>query len=373
MSLLHRLLIDLQGRCSEALSTWKTVEPTLPPEAKRYAESIRQRLLERAGAHVDRLLKDPDLADPQFARSFYIDYKRVVELIQQIEEGSLLAICRYRAEDRFASLLVDQIATEIGYPKPAPLCSATSTQYFFAHTGLDLIFVPCAEPYRLLGLSDLYHELAHFLLFRFSPQFLVPIEAEIDSYFDQAVKDARQKAWVQTLIDELEAHRKSWKREWMIEFGADMVAAYCAGPAYGWANVRLCSNASADLFAGASTHPADAARAIAIDVVLRRIGCTSEATEIESEWKELLGLTAQAKPQGFDLAYPLPLLDKLAASVVAACKSVGLKADSQKPNGGIDVTFTLNEAWRQFRAKADGFSAWERQAIARLKTALKLP
>ena len=373
MSLLHRLLIDLQRRCSEALDTWNKVEPTLAPEAKRYAETIRQKLLERAAAHVDRLLKDPDLADPQFARSFYIDYKRVVELIQQIEEGSLLAICRYRTEDRFASLLVDQIATEIGYPKPAPLCSATSTQYFFAHTGLDLIFVPCAEPYRLLGLSDLYHELAHFLLFRFSAQFLTPIEAEIDLYFDQAVKDARQKGWMQTLIDELEAYRKSWKRDWMIEFGADMVAAYCAGPAYGWANVRLCSNVSADLFTGASTHPADAARASGIDVVLRRIGCTKDAAEIEVEWKELLGLTAQAKPQGFDLAYPQPLLDKLADSVVKACTSVGLKPYAQKAGGGIDVTFTLNEAWKEFRAKADSYSAWEHKAVAQLKAAFKLP
>jgi hypothetical protein len=373
MSLLHRLLIDLQRRCSDTLDTWNKVEPTLEPEAKRYAEAIRQNLLERAGAHVDRLLKDPDLGDPQFARSFYIDYKRVVELIQQIEEGSLLAICRYRAEDRFATLLVDQIATEIGYPKPAPLCSATSTQYFFAHTGLDLIFVPCAEPYRLLGLSDLYHELAHFLLYRSSAQFLLPIEAEIDLYFDQAVRDARQKGWVQTLIDELEAYRKSWKRDWMIEFGADMVAAYCAGPAYGWANVRLCSNVSADLFAGAPSHPADAARASGIDAVLRRIGCSTEAAEIEGEWKELLGLTAQAKPQGFDLAYPQPLLDKLADSVVGACTNVGLKPYPQKPTSGIDVTCTLNDAWKEFRTKPANFAAWEHRTVTQLKAAFKLP
>jgi len=373
MSLLHRLLIDLQRRCSESLDTWKKVEPTLAPEAKRYAENIRQKLLDRAGAHVDRLLKDPDLADPQFARSFYIDYKRVVELIQQIEEGSLLAICRYRAEDRFASLLVDQIATEIGYPKPAPLCSATSTQYFFAHTGLDLIFVPCAEPYRLLGLSDFYHELAHFLLFRFSSKFLAPIEAEIDLYFDQAVKDARQKGWVQTLIDELEAYRKSWKRDWMIEFGADMVAAYCAGPAYGWANVRLCSNVSADLFAGASTHPADAARATGIEIVLHGIGCATEAAEIDAEWQELLRLTAQMKPQGFDMAYPQPLLNRLADSTVAACKTVGLNSYLRTRRGGVDVTFTLNEAWREFRAKANSYSAWEQNAVAQLKSAFQLP
>jgi len=371
MSLLHRLLIDLQRRCSEVLDMWKAVEPTLPPEAKQYAETIRQKLLERAAAHVDRLLRDPDLTDPGFARSFYIDYKRIVELIQQLEEGSLLAICHYRKEDRFASLLVDQITTEIGYPKPAPLCSATSTQYFFAHTGLDLIFLPCAEPYRLLGLSDLYHELAHFLLFRFSSQFLDPVEVEIDLYFDQAVKDARQKGWVQTLIDELEAYRKGWKRDWMIEFGADMVAAYCAGPAYGWANVRLCSNVSDDLFAGDSTHPADAARASGIDVVLRRIGCTNDATEIETEWSELLGLTAQAKPQGFDLAYPQPLLDKLADCIVAACKSVGLKPYAQL-TGGIDVTGLLNDAWKEFRTKPSSFAVWEQQAVAQMKAAFKL-
>jgi hypothetical protein len=74
MALLDRLLIDLKRRCIDALDTWKKVEPSLPPEAKRYADRIRQKLLERASSHVERLLNDPDLADPQFSRSFYIDY-----------------------------------------------------------------------------------------------------------------------------------------------------------------------------------------------------------------------------------------------------------------------------------------------------------
>ena len=90
------------------------------------------------------------------------------------------------------------------------------------------------------------------------------------------------------------------------------------------------------------------ARASGIDVVLRRIGCTNDATEIATEWSELLGLTAQAKPQGFDLAYPEPLLDKLADCIVAACKRVGLKPYAQSARG-IDVTYLLNDAWKEFR------------------------
>lgn len=61
------------------------------------------------------------------------------------------------------------------------------------------------------------------------------------------VREAQQKNWPNPSIARIEAHRHLWKRNWFLEFASDMVAAYCAGPAYGSSNVRLCMNLSADL------------------------------------------------------------------------------------------------------------------------------
>ena len=46
-------------------------------------------------------------------------------------------------------------------------------------------------------------------------------------------------------MKKLEALQAIWK-EWSIELIADVVATYLTGPAYGWANVRLCMNISGE-------------------------------------------------------------------------------------------------------------------------------
>jgi hypothetical protein len=66
-----------------------------------------------------------------------------------------------------------------------------------------------------------------------------------------------------------------------------------------------------------------------------------------------------------------PLLDKLADCVVAASKSVGLKPYAQS-TGGIDVTYLLNYAWKEFRTKPGTFAVWEQQTVRQLKLAFKL-
>jgi hypothetical protein len=320
------------------------------------------------------LLSDPDVQLPQFANNYYYDYKRLAELIQGLEEGPVLVLSRYGPHDRFATLAVSAIAKEIRYPFPVPLCSAISTQYYFALPEFDLIFVPCTEPYRLLGLSDLYHELAHFTAFRCANLLLDPFHTSIDRVFDRMVRDARQKGWVQTLVREMEEHRRRWKTSWLIEFVADMVAAYCAGPAYGWSNVRLCTNLSADLFSHAETHPADEARAAAILLILEKLGFQGEAAEIDNAWGELVGLAGQPKPQGFDLAYPGVLLSQLADGVAKGCRQVGLVAADPKTayagNPTTPVTGVVNSAWLRFRQQPEKFAGWEQAALSRLKSQL---
>ncbi len=202
-SLLHQLLHDVGQRCSYLISELDRVKANLPPEAHAYRDKMAA-LLQWAARHVSTLLNDPGIQNPHFARNYYYDYKRLAELVQAMEEGPVLALGRYSAEDRMVTMVVQRICDETGYPYDKPLCSAMSAQYYWALTGMDLIFVPCSEPLHLLGLADLYHELAHFVLYRKANSLILPFERIVDQHFDQAVREARQKGWPSRSLDALQ-------------------------------------------------------------------------------------------------------------------------------------------------------------------------
>ena len=105
--------------------------------------------------------------------------------------------------------------------------------------------------------------------------------------------------------------------------------------------------------------------------MLRRIGFAQQADEVQGEWSELVGLTAQSKPQGFDMAYPQPLLDALARCTATACHQVGLRPYTS--GGGTEVTYHLNEAWDQFRSDAGAFASWEQRSVSQLRASVGLP
>jgi hypothetical protein len=371
-SLLHHLLHDVAQRCSYLTSELDRVKAGLPPEARTYRDKMAARL-QRAAQHVARLLNDPGIQHPQFAKNYHYDYKRLAELVQAMEEGPVLALGRFSAEDRMVTMAVHRICEETGYPYDKPLCSAMSAQYYWALIGMDLIFVPCSEPLHLLGLADLYHELAHFVLYRRSSSLIVPSEQIVDEYFDQAVRDGRQNGWPQRSVEALDEYRGRWKRSWYLEFASDILATYWAGPAYGWANIRLCTNMSSELFSIDAEHPADDARAKAIEMMLRRMHWDVEAGRINTRWNELLALTGQTAPQEYTLAYPPKLMDELADFLFAEYQRIGLTTWSQHATAtGIQVTKLLNDAWDEFESRPETFATFERQNVQALRRAFGL-
>jgi len=238
---------------------------------------------------------------------------------------------------------------------------------------VDLIFVPCSEPFHLLGLPDLCHELAHFILLRQEAQLLRPFRRTVKRHFDQIIRAAHQKGWPKGSAEAIGDYRRSWNKSWLLEFASDMVAAYCAGPAYGWSNVRLCANLSADIFANADTHPADHARTIAIGLMLDRMGYENNAAEIDAKWQELSTISGQVQPQEFELAYPRGLLEALADFLFEKCHQLGLVLYSDVPPAeDLHIMRLLNNAWREFRSRPEGFSLWERDRVDRLHAALDL-
>jgi hypothetical protein len=366
-SLVHQLLFDLHQRSRFLSDQLIRLAGKLPTDAESYRDNMAIRV-ERTADLIQSMLADPGLQHPQLAKHFFHAYKRLAELLHEIESGPLLALKHFDDGDWLMTRLVSAICTEVGYPDSPPLCSSLSTSYYWALPHMDLIFVPCAEPFHLLALPDLYHELAHFLLQRYEDEFVAPVVQIIDEHFDKVAQSAHQNGWAAASIHTVEDARRLWKRHWYLEFAADMIAAYWVGPAFGWTNLRGCVNLGDELFTGGEMHPADDARTTGIRFVLERFGHDEAAEAIDTRWDELVNLSGQQKPQVYDLVYPKDLLAKVAEEICASCSRLQLASlQGQARSTGDISSALLNEAWSMFMNAPDTFAEYEKQRINSLK------
>jgi hypothetical protein len=69
---------------------------------------------------------------------------------------------------------------------------------------------------------------------------------------------------------------------------------------------------STDVFETARSHPADAARMLAIHEMPRIIADSAETLEVQTRWQELLATIGAIEPQFFRIAYPETLTRELA-------------------------------------------------------------
>jgi hypothetical protein len=236
---------------------------------------------------------------------------------------------------------------------------------------MDLIFVPCAEPFHLLALPDLYHELAHFLLERYEAELVQPVLELVDEHFDRAVLAAGQNGWPQPSIDAISEAGIAWWNHWCLEFASDMLATYWVGPAFGWANIRVCTNLGDELFVGGSAHPADDARCAAIRFMLEHVGQVDAAASVETVWSELVTLSGQQAPQAYELTYPTDLLRQMARVMSHAAAQMNLVAfDDEDASSKECLSRLLNSAWETFLSAPEAFAAFERTQIESLKSQL---
>ena len=324
----------------------------------------------RARLFAERVLADPDISDPLFAVNFFRDFKDLARLVQALENLPLLVLRRFNDRDVIATKLVRRICDEVGYPYAAPICSSLSSQYYWTAPDMDLVFVSSLEPDRLLGLADVYHELGHILLYREKHALLMPALRTVDHHFNRLRKDAQDGNWLPQSLEELELDRHRWRSAWLLEFGADMIATYLAGPSFGWCNIRTSINLGGELYRGNESHPADDARATAIEMMLQRIGDAPSALEIRSRWTELLTLSGEQVPHRYDMSYPKELLTDLCDSVYAACQSLGLKAWSIQGQTELTVGSALHCAWTEFRQRPHTFAGYELQVLSTLSATI---
>jgi hypothetical protein len=338
----------------------------LPPEAEGCRKRIHH-LVQRGKRQIDRVLLDPDMNRRDFAKNFYHSYKRLSELAQGVDEGPLLVFSRFREGDRFLTRVIAKMCRDSGFPHEAPVCAAMSSQYYWTVPGMDLVLVPHADATHLLGWPDLYHELAHFLVARDERILLRPLRRRVRDYFKRAISEAGRNGWPAPAIADLRRYRDLWLDDWIVEFICDWFATFVAGPSFGWTNLRLCARVSTDVFNVFETHPSDAARTLAIHVMLESVGFGNEASEITNRWNEMLRTAGAAEPQFFKAAYPETLMRDLSDEAARLFGVLGIKRCTCSSGTLPEL---LNEAWSQLHSDGSSFSAWERDRLSQLEREL---
>jgi hypothetical protein len=369
-NLLPNLLHDLKQRCSYLEATLNALTG-LPGSVDAYRLKM-VKLLQRARTNIENLSTDPTLLVPKLAKRHLSSYKRLAELTSTMEWGPVAALRRFSApEDTLMAHMAERVCKELGYPFTPPLCVAGGFGHYWTDPSLDLIVAPASEPFHLLGISDLYHELGHIITLRKKTEFETPLLKVVASHFAAEVKRARQNSRPPAFIARLKELSGNWKT-WLIEFLADMIATYLTGPAYGWANVRLCMNLHEDVYEATDTHPADAARTGAIELVLEALGATTEAGSIRQFWADFVSLTGKKAPQEFDIEFPDSLLRKIRDVVIQECTNLKLVPFGQQPQGGsgVNITRLLTDAWAKFHQDPSTFSAWEARQIVAIRQEL---
>jgi len=374
--LLQGLLNDLLQRCNRLRQEVENIS-SVPDEISDYRDGIIKHLGE-IGLQIRRIQEDPDIGLEDLAKNFLHIYKRLAEQIHAIEGRPVLAILRYSERDRLPTLICQKITEEINYPWAPPICVALSSQHYWTDPKINIIMLPAIEPFHLLGLSDLYHELGHIVLFR--EKLINLFYPQIDKYYGLEIERVKKENRPPTYSEIIAKAISMWKRYWVLEFAADMIATYLIGPAFGWSNIRLCINLSNDLFASDPeehhTHPADDARNEAICLMLEKIRIKEdELLKIRGTWKQFIILSGQARPQDYDLYFPQALLIELRDFIYDQCKTIGLisRAHQSLSPSEFKIVSLLNNAWGQFNKSPSTFSEWETNQIYQLKNYLNLP
>lgn len=370
-SLLNTLPVDLKRRGGWILHELRPGTLRLSPGFEQHRSRAVQRI-QRAVALIDGMLADPDLGVPALEPNFFMDFKRVSELVISIEDTSLLVLKRCADEDHFLTALVAQMCREIGYLDPPPLCGALSFQYFQALLETDVIMTPQGQAGELLSLPDLYHEIAHFIVFRERSIFEVPMQNLIRQFFADLARKGRQQGAPKATLDAIPTTVALWTSHWQIEFVCDMIAAFWCGPAYALANLRL-SATRGDPYQDSNTHPADDARKIGIECILKLNGEAAAAQAIDQLWQELKRLSPSVEPPGYAKRYPITLLSDLAQMVHQACAAQKFCPSHQSTDPDFYVAKMIGAAWDVFRQDATKYAAHETGAIKELRTKLSIP
>lgn len=360
----------------------KTIDDSsIPQEYRVLAKNCRNELIKLKN-RLQELKAQTDLHTPETQSILLRLFRRVKGDITKLEITGIFALARRHPDDIFLTRLVDMICQEIKYPFLPPVVSTLSLNYFSIHNKYEVMFVPLNEGNYLLHLPDLYHELAHPLLFDEHNTQVAALRRAADRGWAHAIEYLHSECENEKRLPRPQTQEylfyfylweQSW-RDWIIEFCCDLFAVCTLGPAFVWSHIHLCMKMHSEPFytptTSISSHPADHARMLVMLKGLKALGYDGAIKPIEEKWNEYLDI-ANAKPTAnYKRCFPDELLGKIADIAYVGMQATPCRL--AKPDVMDPIHNIFNSAWTQFWDTPDNYITWENEQVSKLREICKI-
>ncbi len=347
----ERFVRELDGRpdakAVRALAARQAMRMTSEAEeARRHAGALR----EIAGKTSEETIRTRSRAQSRYRKC--AAYGRFAEYF-------VIPFLRgYDDEAVMMTKLCREIAETVAWPSDScPLVSRGASNYFHfvAEEGEELILAPALAGTTVLPLPDLVHEMAH------------PVVR--DSQRRETILGPwhREDFVIERVIEKLGDGRfgKAAVRHWIDhgfeEIACDIIAAFVAGPAYGWQHVRACWGREGDksVHEDGDHHPPDSGRFAVIQLALAQVAGEEERAELTEVWNGVVLGGEEGGEADLEGYYPLELMLEFAEEVLRGCVRAGIKPYSDQLPAD-DPRSRFNDAWKQMRFEPFEFDASER-------------
>ncbi len=361
------------NRCEHLLAS---IPLGLPYEFQLLEQTCRQRLTDvRDGFRA--LTRDPHMREPAYRQVRIRWYRRLVEELDLLETIAVPALARTQDSDRFLNRLVQQIRKEIKYPLLPPVVSPFSQNYFRIYGSFHLICVPLSEGQFLLHLPDIYHELAHPLVWetgypvvrQYQTALLETLDV-VTNWLGEELEQEERGRGPERYRFYLRQWTRSWE-DWCIELFCDLFATFTLGPAFAWSHLHLCAARGSNPYeiplSSVSTHPADDARMSTILDGLCLTGFGAEAAAIEQQWQALTEHLGVSPEPEYQRCFPRHILRSVSANALRGVKAMGCRIAAETTQDPVHTV--LNQAWHEFWQCPGQYALREKTLVGVLRNA----
>jgi hypothetical protein len=290
------------------------------------------RTLLEVAKEAESILADPGLAEALLYPEFFQTQRRLAERQMYLEAELVPLVMTFDNRDARMTEAARRMTSAVGYESDRLVIKAQANGAPYTVPAFRAIWVPPSDVDSAFGWPDILHELGHIVLAE-HPDVLDGFGSEVAKLLDQQVQDLRGRQAPEETIERTRLAYAGWTI-WAREFAADLLATWFLGPAYPWANLRLCARFHRDVYrpsledvrAGMHSHPADHARMLLCVEMCRRLSSNDEAGRALDAWNAYLSARQLTEPQGFASCYPIELQNLLLRLIEQAARSLGLVA-----------------------------------------------
>lgn len=371
---LFGLLVELQNRCIYLRSL--IPHPLKFPELLGLADRCT-RIIEETTEYLLFLKEELEKRNEEDISDIFRSYRMHVREMEQIEKYGITALYYQTKENALLNRIIFKIHQEINLPLIPPAIACISTNYFYIHSSINVIFVPIGESNFLLHLPDIYHEIGHSILFnktkeeKLNPikQWFIETVSFVTEYYQNLLNQKKRETGPPEIPEIISLIHYKWKY-WIEEFFADMFACYTLGPAYVWSHLHLTTKKCDNVYdfnpLSFHDHPSDDSRMKLLCLGLKTLGYEDIGNEILNKWKKIPAVYNHRPVNEYQYAYPREIIDKIASSILLCIKKCNfniMNANSCFSDEDQSISTILNIAWKKFWKEPNEYRVWEKKTM----------